>query len=64
MGMLVSGGLLIVQEDFWGNRNLGKNDSSGKKAFPHLLIFQVPLTSHFVPQKDNPLPVCRGGILM
>ena len=22
MGMLVSGGLLIVQEDFWGNRNL------------------------------------------
>ncbi len=29
-----------------------KNDSSGK-AFPHLLIFQVPLTSHFVPQKDN-----------
>ena len=22
MGLLVSGGLLIVQEDFWGNRNL------------------------------------------
>ena len=22
MGILVSGGLLIVQEDFWGNRNL------------------------------------------
>ena len=30
MGMLVSGGLLIVQEDFWGNRNLLAGVTAGQ----------------------------------
>ena len=42
IGFVLSGNVLTVQEDIWGNRHILSNAGPGRHLLPHLPVRRVP----------------------